>query len=89
MGYQNGKLIFPENLLSVIQEYIDGEYVYIPRKPCNRKAWGVTTKNKQYTFERNIEIFNKYSSGISIRQLAEEYFLSVKTIYKIVAKMKD
>lgn len=87
MGYRNGKLIFPENLLSTIQEYIDGEYVYIPRKPCNRNAWGI--KSKQYTFQRNVEIFNKYSSGISVRQLAKEYFLSVKTIYSIIAKMKS
>lgn len=89
MSYQNGKLIFPENLLSAIQEYIDGEYVYIPRKLCNKKAWGVTKKSKQYTLKRNVEIFSKYASGISVRQLAKEYFLSEKTIYAIIAKMKS
>lgn len=88
MGYLNGKLLLPGNLLDAIQEYVDGEYIYIPRKECNKRAWGTTSKSKEFTFERNQEIFEKYLSGISVKALAEEYFLSVKTIYGIVAKMK-
>lgn len=57
-------------------------------KECNRQVWGTTNQSKRCTFERNQEIFNKYMSGISVETLAEEYFLSVKTIYGIVAKMK-
>ncbi len=89
MGYHNGKLLLPQYLLTAIQEYVDGEYIYIPRKPCNKKSWGTTKQSKQYTLERNREIFSKHLSGTSAGQLAEEYFLSIKTVYAIVAKMKS
>lgn len=88
MSYLNGKSVLPENLLLEIQEFVDGEYIYIPRKEFNRKPWGSAGKSKQYIFERNEEIFKKYISGISAEILAEEYFLSVKTIYGILSKMK-
>lgn len=32
MKYVNGKDIFPEELLSLIQEYTQGQYVYIPKR---------------------------------------------------------
>ncbi len=88
MGYQNGKTLLPDKLLAAIQEYIDGEYIYIPRKECNKLRWGERSQSKQITLTRNQEIFRKYSSGASVKQLADEYYLSVKTIYGIVAKMK-
>ncbi len=88
MGYQNGKEILPDELLAAVQEYIDGEYIYIPRKEMNRRPWGAKSQSKRMTLERNREIFRKYSSGISAERLADQYFLSVKTIYGIVAKLK-
>lgn len=88
MGYLNGKVLLPNNLLAEIQEYIDGEYLYIPRKECNKRAWGSNSQSKQYTFSRNQEIFKKYLSGISAVQLADKYYLSIKTIYGIIAKMR-
>lgn len=88
MGYLNGKAILPNNLLVAIQEYIDGEYIYIPRKECNRQTWGTNSKNKQLTLKRNQEIFNKYLAGTSVKCLANEYYLSIKTIYGIIAKIK-
>ena len=53
MCYQNGKKILPPPLLSAIQEYIDGEYIYIPRKTNNKRPWGSTKGTKQQTAERN------------------------------------
>lgn len=46
MCYQNGKKILPPPLLSAIQEYIDGEYIYIPRKTNNKRPWGSTKGTK-------------------------------------------
>lgn len=88
MGYRNGKDVLPEEILAIIQQYIDGEYIYIPRKDENRKAWGEAKQSKQRTVKRNIEIYQKYLSGISVTDLADEYFLSEKTIYSILAKIK-
>lgn len=88
MRYQNGKALLPNNLLTAIQEYIDGEYIYIPRKECNKRSWGSVKQSKQFTLNRNQEIFKRYIFGISAVQLADEYYLSEKTIYGIIARMR-
>lgn len=88
MSYSNGKDVLPNELLTAIQKYIDGEYLYIPRKEDNRKLWGETKNTKNKNLERNNEIYQKYISGVSVKNLSEEYFLSVKTIYSIIAKLK-
>ena len=36
MGYKNAVSVFPADLLEAIQQYIDGEYIYIPRKAENK-----------------------------------------------------
>lgn len=88
MSYQNGKELLPEHLLAVIQKYVDGAYIYIPRKDANRQRWDANGRNRQITLTRNQEIFRKYSSGTSVKELAGTYFLSDKTIYGILAKMR-
>ena len=62
MCYQNGKKILPPPLLSAIQEYIDCEYIYIPRKTNNKRPWGSTKGTKQQTAEGNILPLSKWNS---------------------------
>lgn len=88
MGYQNGKELLPDELLAAIQEYIDGEYIYIPRRECSRRPWGASGDHKRQTLERNREILMKYRSGMPVNKLAEEYFLAEKTVYGILARMR-
>lgn len=88
MGYKNALTVFPDDLLKAIQKHIDGEYIYIPRKPENKKHWGELKNNKQYIQERNQRIFSQYQSGTSVDKIATQYFLSPKTIYKIISDMK-
>ena len=38
MRYQKASEILPVELVKLIQDYIDGEYVYIPRKQENKKT---------------------------------------------------
>ncbi len=40
MGYKQANKIFPVDLLNEIQNYVDGQYVYIPRKDGNQRMWG-------------------------------------------------
>lgn len=47
MKYTNAKSILPEELLTLIQDYIDGEYLYIPRKQENQKSWGEKVELKK------------------------------------------
>lgn len=88
MGYKQANKILPARLLNEIQNYIDGQYVYIPRKDGSQKMWGESNGSKEITRKRNIEIFRKYNNGSSVKELASMYYLSTKTIYKIIKKIK-
>lgn len=89
MGYKNAGSVFPADLLEVIQQYIDGEYIYIPRKAENKRRWGEVKNSCQYIQERNEIIFSQYRDGISVRDIANCNYLSPKTIYKILADRKN
>lgn len=39
MGYMKAEEILPIELIELIQQYVDGEAVYIPRKAEHRQAW--------------------------------------------------
>lgn len=86
MGYKNGKVILPEDLIKQIQEYVDGDYVYIPRKEGFRKSWGDTTDIKKILQERNDDILIRYRNGERVVELAREYHLTRQGIYKIISK---
>jgi len=88
MSYLNGKELLPENLIKEIQKYVDGGYIYIPVRNESRKVWGETKGSKDLTDKRNYEIYNKYKSGNSVLIIANEFFLSPKTVYKIISKIK-
>ena len=40
VSYIKAEEILPEELIRQIQEYADGVYIYIPRKPGTRHKWG-------------------------------------------------
>lgn len=88
MEYINGRELLPDNLLAEIQNYIDGGYIYIPRKECNILPWGSTSHSRELISQRNQEIYEKYLHGSSVKILAEKYYLAEKTIYKIIAKKR-
>ena len=46
MGYIKAEDILPNELIKLIQMYIDGQNIYIPRKSDNRSEWG-----KQYWYK--------------------------------------
>ncbi|MEG0379033.1 MAG: CD3324 family protein, partial [Eubacterium sp.] len=77
MSYKRATHILPQELLLRIQEYIDGEFIYIPRITDNKKSWGSTTSTRQELQDRNEKIYADYLSGDSMEALAEKYFLSL------------
>lgn len=89
MGYKNAIFVLPDNLIVAIQKHIDGEYLYIPRKVENKRAWGELKNSRQLYAERNATIFKEYKCGITVEELANKYYLSPKTIYKILSMMKN
>ena len=85
MGYKKAVNVLPNDLLVAVQKYVDGEYIYIPRKAENKRRWG-ERKNSRYQLEkRNRVIFEQYQCGISVKDLATQYYLSPKAIYKILS----
>jgi DNA-binding NarL/FixJ family response regulator len=88
MSYQKAELVLPQELLALVQEYAQGQYLYIPKKAENYKEWGENTDTKRQIRQRDREIYRKYCSGHSASVLAEEYYLSVKSIHRILLKEK-
>ncbi|MDE5777015.1 MAG: hypothetical protein K2I10_00670 [Lachnospiraceae bacterium] len=88
MGYKNGKEILPVELIRQIQQYVDGENIYIPKKEETRICWGQNTDTRKLLHRRNTEIYQKYLKGDRVADLSEEYHISTQGIYKILSKQK-
>lgn len=88
MSYRKAEHILPAEIIELIQNYVDGECIYIPRKKNERKKWGNGTNIRQELQERNNRIYTDYKNGLKTAQLAEKYFLSEKSIQRIIGKMK-
>ncbi|WP_283700263.1 CD3324 family protein [Clostridium perfringens] len=88
MKYVKAQDVLPEEIIEILQKYVDGKYLYIPRKNENQKAWGENSGIRKSLNSRNTEIFKKYKDGTSINTLAKEYFLSEKSIRRIISDKK-
>ncbi|WP_270501074.1 CD3324 family protein [Clostridium butyricum] len=88
MKYVKAQDVLPEELIELIQKYIDGNYLYIPRRNDNRKSWGESTGIKNILKIRNREIYIKYKNGMSVDALSKEYYLSEKSIRRIINLQK-
>ena len=90
MNYKNAKDIFPPELLREIQNYVQGERIYIPQLENIRANWGNKSGSRQEITFRNNEILKKYKDGLSMEELSELFCLSSESIRKIVYKnLKD
>ena len=83
MQYENAKDILPEILLKEVQKYAEGKAIYIPKR-TKREGWGEASGYREKLNKRNSTILHRYSSGASILEIAEEFFLSPETVKKIV-----
>ncbi|GIP57394.1 hypothetical protein J15TS10_12080 [Paenibacillus woosongensis] len=88
VSYKNGKDVLPPRLLKELQRHIQGELLYIPKPEQSRASWGELSGSRTSIANRNEEIFRKHRSGLSVRDLAEMYYLSDESIRKILAKMR-
>jgi len=88
MAYIKAQNVLPEEVINLIQEYVDGECLYIPRKSGKEKSWGEKNGTRENLKLRDVEIFNKYINGTTIIELTKIYYLSDKSIRRIVNKEK-
>ena len=88
MKYENAKEILPESLLKELQKYAGGKLLYIPIEN-ETKGWGEASGYRKKLLKRNVMISNRYKAGATLSELAEEYFLSLDSIKKIVYGKKE
>ena len=88
MGYRKAEDILPVEVIRIIQQYVDGESIYIPRLEKTRKEWGSNTQIKQELQTRNQAIYEEYLKGCGIGALAKKYYLSDKSIQRIILQCK-
>jgi len=86
MKYLKAKNILPEELISLIQEYVDGEFLYIPRKNGEQKAWGENSGSREQLKDRNSEVYDRYLDGMKINDISMQYFLSEQSIRRIISQ---
>lgn len=84
MAYMKAAAILPDELISEIQKYVQGEMIYIPKPETTHKKWGSRSGTRKLIDERNKAIKSAFKNGRTIEQLAEDHFLSVETIKKII-----
>lgn len=85
MGYINANNILPVELINEIQKYVQGVNLYIPKIPGQKKT---DSSYKYELYERDKEIYERFRAGDKVSELAKMYYLSDKSIYRILGHMK-
>lgn len=88
MGYMKAEEILPMEIVELIQQYVDGQNIYIPRKVENRQQWGSGTEIKRELHSRNQQIYADYLGGMEVSELADRYYLSTKSIQRIIREKR-
>lgn len=88
MGYIRAEEILPAEIIEQIQQYVDGENIYIPRKSEKRQRWGTGTTIRQELQARDQRIYEDFLAGWKAAELAPKYYLSVKSIQRILRRMR-
>lgn len=88
MGYIKAEDILPIEIIELIQTYVDGQNIYIPRKANSRTEWGSRTDTRKTLCIRNHKIYSDFISGKKIQELAKYYYLSDKSIQRIIREEK-
>jgi DNA-binding NarL/FixJ family response regulator len=89
MPYINARQILPPELIAQIQEHLDGQLVYIPKKSETRSKWGSKSGSKALLQRRNQSIRQAWRRGDSLSDLADSQHLSEDTIRKIIFSGKS
>lgn len=89
MSYRRAEKILPIEIIRLIQDYVDGECIYIPRKENARREWGQGTKIREELEDRNTRIYVDYQRGMKVTDIANKYYLSEKSIERIIRQYKN
>lgn len=88
MGYIKAEDVLPAELLRRVQDYAEGQLLYVPRRAKRRCTWGSVSGTRTHLLERNARIMEERRSGRTVSELARRYFLSEKSIQRILREAK-
>lgn len=71
-----------------VQKYASGKMLYVPAGE-DKRGWGEASGYRDQLLKRNRMIRNKYAHGTTISELADEYFLSLDSIKKIIYSKRN
>lgn len=74
MKYLNAKKVLPDTLVTELQRYIQGGYLYIPAIQGQKRIWGEASGYRKELQLRNTQIRKDYGSGASIEFLSKNTF---------------
>jgi len=84
MPYLKGEEALPPELLSEIQDHVQGALVYIPIRGPERSGWGSRNGTRAALDRRDASIRDAVSRGVPVDSVAEEYALSPDAIRKVL-----
>ncbi len=88
MSYMRANEVLPADVLAVVQQYAEGQMLYIPKKTDSKRAWGAGTETRKTLELRNARIYDRYHKGVSLRELADEFFLTEKSVQRIIRNFR-
>lgn len=71
-----------------VQKYAAGKMLYFPAGE-DKRGWGEASGYRDQLLKRNRMIRNKYAHGTTVSELADEYFLSLDSIKKIIYSKRN
>lgn len=86
MKYKSANAILPKELIETLQQYVQGEYIYIPIKDK-----GENDELTEYELElqkRDEHIYTRSLEGLDNKRLAKIYNLSESSIRRIIIKQR-
>lgn len=84
MGYIKADEVLPDELLRRVQDYAEGQLLYIPRREARRSDWGSISGTRTQLAARNERIRGERRLGCTVGELAARYYLSEKSIQRIL-----
>lgn len=82
MKYKNAVEILPAELVEEIQSYVQGEFLYIPKK--DKQTQRAVTEYKIELEKRNLRIYKMHLEGMKNKQLALCFSLAESSIRRII-----
>lgn len=74
MGYVRAGDILPKEILELVQQYADGQTIYIPRRSESHKSWGAGTETRKSLMLRNSKMYEEYKRERQLRNYRKGIF---------------